>query len=143
MTFEELTDTLPNGFHDSELLRFQMDYLTRRLVLEVVVWIGDMDNKTEKETYRPARVTVENVAYLVIEPPDPREPPDSSYPWLEPGSITFDTGEGQPSQSASILPTAPEGTTVTWMYLYDFNRFLLFAAGDATLEWTGPEEDRN
>ena len=143
MTFDELTDTLPNGFHDSELNRLEMDYLTRKLVFDVLVFTGGVDNPQKVQMYRPARVTVENVAYLVIEPPDPREPPDPSYPWVEAGGISFDTGEGQPSQSASILPTAPEGTTVTWMYLYDFNRFLLFAAGDATLEWTGPEEDRN
>jgi len=28
------------------------------------------------------------------------------------------------------------------MYLEQLNRFLLFAAGNAALEWTGPEEDR-
>ncbi len=143
MTFGELADTLPNGFHDSQLHRFEMDYMDRRLILHVVVWIGDMDDAQGPETYRPARVTVENVAYLVIEPPDPRELEDSGYPWQEPGGIGFDTGEGQPSQSDSILPKAPKGTTVTWMYMYDFNRFVFFAGGAATLEWTGIEENRN
>ena len=28
------------------------------------------------------------------------------------------------------------------MYLSDFNRFLFFAAGDSSLEWTGDEELR-
>ncbi len=142
MTFDELCNTLPNGFHDAELQRFEMDYQSRKLVFDVVVWIGDMEDEPNQEMYRPARVTVEGVAYFVMEPPDPREPQDSGYPWKESGSITFDTGEGQPKHIASVLPKTPEGTTVTWMYLYDFNSFMLFAASDASLEWTGLEELR-
>lgn len=141
MTFNELAQSLPQGFHDAELQRFEMDYLSRVLIFDVVVWIGDMDNEQAREMYRPARVTVEEVAYLVIEPPDPREPPELRYPWKEPGTIRFDTGAGQPQQSESVLPKAPEGTSVTWMFLSDLNRFVLFAAGNAALEWTGPEEN--
>jgi len=143
MTFDELDNTLPNGFHDAYLHRIEMDYITRTLQLVVVVWIGDMDDPPRKEAYRQALVTVKDVAYLVIEPPDFESPQNGGYPWEEPGEIRFDTGEGPVSQSNTILPPAPVGTTANWMYLSDFNRCLFFAAGDATLEWTGPEEDRN
>jgi hypothetical protein len=136
MAFQELALSLPNGFHDAELRRFEMDYVHRRLEFELDVWIGDMGDDKSRELYRPCRLMVADVAYLVI------EPPDSRYPWQERSSIRIDTGEGQPSQSESYLPDSPEGTTITWMYLADLNRFLLFAAGDAELEWTGPEENR-
>ena len=70
------------------------------------------------------------------------EPLDINYPWLREGPIRIDTGEGQPHQSASTLPVAPAGSRTTGMYLGELNRFLLFSGGNASCEWTGPEEDR-
>ncbi len=137
MNFEEVTDTLPNGFHDAELRRLEMDYVQRKLQFDLDVWIGDMRDPPEgREIYRPARVTVEKVALLVI------EPPDANYPWQEPGTITIDTGEGLPRQASSILPEIPAGSQMTWMYMGALNRFLLFAGGESSIEWTGPEENR-
>ena len=136
MTFNELANLLPNGFHDAELQRIGMDYVQRELQFDLVVWICASDDPRIRELYRPARVIVRDVAYLVVEPPDPK------YPWTTPGSVTIDSGEGVPRQSTGELPTAPSGTSVTWMYLGELNRFLFFAAGSASLEWTGPEENR-
>ena len=136
MTFEEVAASLPNGFHDAELQRFEMDYVHRTLRFDLVIWIGDMDDSRRRELYRPARLTLDDVAFLVI------EPPDINYPWLKAGPITIDTGEGQPHQSSSTLPVAPAGTRTTWMYLGELNRFLLLSGGNASLEWTGPEENR-
>jgi hypothetical protein len=136
MTFEEVAASLPNGFHDAELQRFEMDYVHRTLRFDLVVWIGDMDDSRCRELCRPARLSLEDVAFLEI------EPPDINYPWLKAGPIRIDTGEGQPLQSSSTLSIAPAGTRTTWMYLGELNRFLLFSAGNASLEWTGPEEDR-
>jgi hypothetical protein len=138
MTFQEAAASLPNEFHDAELLCFEMDYIRRKLHFDLVVWLGNMDDPQEgREIYRPAHLTVDNVAFLVI------EPPDAGYPWLEPGPIPIDAGEGQPRQSSSILPGTPAGSHLTWMYLEELKRFLLFAGGDASLEWTGPEENRS
>ena len=44
MTFEEVAALLPNGFHDAELQRFEMDYVHRTLRFDLVVWIGNMDD---------------------------------------------------------------------------------------------------
>lgn len=142
MTFNELAYTLPNGFHDAELHRIEMDYLTRTLRLHLVVWIGDMDDPPRREAYRPALVTLKDVAYLIIEPPDFEVRQQGEYPWRERGNIRIDAGEGPVSESNTIVPPAPEGTTANWMYIDDFNRYLFFAAGDSSLEWTGAEEIR-
>jgi hypothetical protein len=136
MTFKEVAASLPNGFHDAELQRFEMDYVHRTLRFDLVVWIGDMDDARRRELYRPAHLTLDDVAFLVI------EPPDITYPWLNAGRIRIDSGEGQPPQSSSTLPVAPAGTRTTWIYLGELNRFLLFSAGNASLEWTGAEVDR-
>ena len=136
MTFEEVAASLPNGFHDAELQRFEMDYVHRTLRFDLVIWIGDIDDSQRRELYRPARLTLDDVAFLVI------EPPDINYPWLKAGRIRIDAGEGQPPHSSSTLPVAPAGTRTTWVYLGELNTFLLFSSGNASLEWTGPEVDQ-
>jgi hypothetical protein len=136
MTFAEAASSLPNGFHDAELQLFEMDYVHRTLRFDLLVWIGDMDDSRRRELYRPARLTLDDVAFLVI------EPPDVNYPWSKAGRIRIDAGEGQPPQSSSSLPVAPAGTRTTWVYLGEMNTFVLFSSGNASLEWTGPEVDR-
>jgi hypothetical protein len=136
MTFEEVAASLTNGFHDAELQRFQMDYVERKLQCDLVLWIGGMDDSRSREIYRPARLTLEDVAFLVI------EPPDNSYPWSKAGRIRIDAGVGQPSQSSSVLPPLSPEMSPAWMYLEELNTFLLFTAGNASVEWTGPEEAR-
>ena len=113
-----------------------MDYVHRQLQFDLRIWIGRMDDQRRRELYRPAQLTISDVAFLVL------EPPDRGYPRLESGPIRIDAGEGQPSQSSSVLPSCPSGTSAVWMYLEALNGFLLFAAGSAALEWTGPEERR-
>jgi hypothetical protein len=136
MTLRELAATLPNGFHDAQLRRFEMDYVERRLRFDLDVWIGDMENAPARELYRPARLTVDEVAYLVIEPPDVR------YSSRERDVVVIDAGEGRAAKSESHLPEPPAGTSITWMYLGAMNRYLHFASGNASLEWIGPEENR-
>jgi hypothetical protein len=67
MTFDEVASSRPNGFHDAELQRFEMDNVHRTLRFDLVVWIGNMDDSRRRELYRPARLTVDDVAFLVIE----------------------------------------------------------------------------
>ena len=121
-----------------------MDYVTRTLLLDVVLCTTGTQAPPRNETYRPALVTVKDVAYLVIEPPDFEVRTHGEYPWREPGEIRIDTGEGclSPPHSTTVLPPPPVGTTANWLYLFDFNRFLFFAAGDSSLEWTDDEEIR-
>jgi hypothetical protein len=81
-------------------------------------------------------LTFDNVAFLVI------EPPDINYPWLKAGAITIDTGDGQPTRVQARSRSHRRAPGRTWMYLGVLNRFLLLSGGNASLEWTGPEEDR-
>jgi hypothetical protein len=48
----------------------EMDYVHRTLRFDLLVWIGDMDDSRRRELYRQARLTLDDVAFLVIEPPD-------------------------------------------------------------------------
>ena len=87
MTFDEVAASLPNGIHDAELQRFEMDYVHRTLRFDLVIWIGNMDDSQRLELYRPARLTLDDVAFLVI------EPPDVNYPWLKAGRIASTQGK--------------------------------------------------
>jgi hypothetical protein len=98
---------------------------------------------------QPEGQLVPTGAVLVHQPPLSRRPAevvrhggDVNYPWLKAGRIRIDAGEGQPAQSSTTLPVAPADTRTTWMYLKELNTLLLFSAGNASLEWTGPEVDR-
>jgi hypothetical protein len=113
-----------------------MDYVQRRLQFDLTLWVGDMDDSRSREIYRPARLTVEDMTFLVLEPPDGR------YPWTKAGRIRIDAGIGQPKESSSVLPPMPSGTLPAWIYLEGSNAFLLFSGGKASLEWAGPEEAR-
>ena len=46
-----------------------MDYVHRTLRFDLVVWIGNMDDSRRRELYRTARLTLDDLAFLVIEPP--------------------------------------------------------------------------
>ena len=136
MTFEEVTACLPNGLHDAELQRFEMDYARRRLQFDLAVWIGDMDDGQIREAYRPARLVFDGVACFVVEPPNGVRLVLNGEP------VRIDAGPGQPRQSSTRLPESPAENVVTWIYLEHTNAFLLFSAGDASLAWTGPAETR-
>ena len=137
MTFQELAQSLPNGFHDAELHRLEIDYVQQVLRMELVVWIGRMSARETRELYRPAEVVVEKVGFLAM------ESPDENSPWNEAGALTIDTGTVDPQECSFQLPPVPTGTSVTRVYVYDWNRDFYFAGANAQLEWTGPEVNRD
>jgi hypothetical protein len=116
--------------------RFEMDYEGRRLQFDLLVWVGDLSSPDGRELYRPSLLTFRDVAYLIVESPSADSVP------LTAETIRIDAGEGRPARSSSEIPTAPANTSVTWMYLGEPNTFLIFAAGEASLEWTGLAETR-
>lgn len=95
-----------------------------------------MDDSVRRELYRPARLTIDDVAFLVIEPPD-----DGASLASKGGPIRIDAGQGRPQQSSSSLPDLPPEMPITWMYLGQLNAFLLFSAGHASLSRTGPGDE--
>ena len=136
MNLIELADTLPNGFHDAEVHSFEMDYVGRVLRFRLEVWIGQMEDEARRELYRLADLTLQEVAYLAIEPPGP------GAEWREAGVVCVDVGPGQPAKAAFLVPEAPPGTTAAWFFLLDLNCFLHCAAATAKLQWVGEEHVR-
>jgi hypothetical protein len=133
MNLQELIQTLPNGLHDAELRSMAMDFVGRRLTCLLEVWIGDLDDPARREVYRSACLAFEGVAYLVMEPPDGRDP------WLRGESVTIDAGIGDPADSPFHGLELPAGHFRAYLYLSDLNAFVRLAAQAASIEWTGRE----
>ena len=133
MNFNELCESLPNGFHDTEVRRYEMNYEQRTLTFDLYVWVAKTEAEHARELCRPARVTINNVCLLIVQAPDAR------LPWTT--SATIDTFEGLPKVNPPELPALPEGTSITSMELVHMGACLIFGGGSASLEWTGPEEN--
>ena len=57
-------------------------------------------------------------------------------------SIKIDAGRGSASTVRALSRNRSRAPRLTWVYLRELNRLLLFAAGNASLEWTDPGENR-
>ena len=136
MNLTDLASTLPNGFHDAEVQSFEMDYVHRVLRFRMDVWTSGVEDVGRRELYRPAVLSLREVAYLAI------EVPDEKYPWREAGPVSIDVGSGCPAKSAFMPPEVPPNITKSWFFIVDFNCFLHCGAAEAQLEWVGEERVR-
>jgi hypothetical protein len=73
VNIDELEAELPNGLHDALLRTFSADLAERRAEFILDIWLGDLDSSqtSERERYRPARLELLGLAYLVADDPDP------------------------------------------------------------------------
>ena len=133
MTLNELSLTLPNGFHDTRVHSIMVDYNNREVRLRVDVWIGDVvgGSVEAKDNYRGAVLYIMGLVFWVVEPPDAR------YPYLS-SVLVMDTGavENLDRQPLIKLPTVTANVFVNWIYIREWNSFIYCAASDARLEWT-------
>ena len=134
MTLEELAHNLPNGLHDAELLGLNVDYVGRTISLIVEVWVGDIDGPIEtRETYRKARIDVSGLQFLVIEPPDP------TYPYSDVEASRIDICDMSKNLDVKLVRSLPDGTSLSSLWVNDWNAFAHIAAQDATLSWLDPK----
>ena len=135
MTFEELSDSQPNGLHDANLQAFHMDYVQRRLTFHLEIWIGEMAVAERREVYRPAVLIVDDVSFLYVEPP--RETKELHV------SSSIRINAGVVKNLDDHLQHLRDVGPITCMFLSELNCSIYFAAGRASLEWTGPEDNRS
>jgi hypothetical protein len=128
MTFDELLDELPNGFHDAGLLGIEISYLKSCVILYATI------NATadDAEQYvRDVKVTLSGVVFFAI------DPPDQNYPLAHGQALWTDAGAGAPSTSQVALPALPPGTRLNWIFVNEWNAFIRFASETCCYEWTG------
>jgi hypothetical protein len=130
MTLEEIENSLPNGLHDAEMHQLVVDYAKRTLTAELAVWVGDMDDPPDRrETYRVARIDVEGLLFLIMEPPDPKYPFDKSI------KLTIDGCDMRESLNASLLSSMPSKSFFRSFWVGEWNAFIHLAGADARFSW--------
>ena len=138
MNLTEISDNLPNGFHDSIIDSISVDYDKRRLKFIVNIWTGDMSSPDvhKREEFQKSVLDVYDFEYLII------EPPDESYPYKSERQLSIDGGDYEKKEIRSrvTLPkTISEGNFRYWFFVYEWNSFIHIAAKDAKLTF---EESR-
>jgi hypothetical protein len=135
MNLEDIESKLPNGFHDAQLNSLNIDYSNQKAVLDITVWTSDLDSKDPelRETYRLGKLTINNLLFCIIEPPD-----SNYYPYHENGSVTIDAGPfdsiPNPPQMPSLKPL-PKEAFVHYFYVSDWNSLIYIAGMDAQFDW--------
>jgi hypothetical protein len=141
LTLEELADSLPNGFHDSELKRLSVDFERRRICMDMSLSVGRPDDPPEhREDYRDARVEVSGFSFLVI------GQPDGNNNFAQPG--TMQLVDAYPTESIpeiaeglKSLLKVPYHTFAQSFYVSGWNSFIHIAARDCSVSWAAPVVD--
>lgn len=133
MTFQDLEDTLPNGFHDAELKSVSIDYVERLLTMQMEILIGTPEAGDQDE-YRSATLTVTGLYFCVI------EPPNVNYPFVtkhKPVRISGDDSwpDSMAGLAAGLAQSNPDFTYHRF-FCNDWNSFLHVAADDVQLSWS-------
>ncbi len=129
MTLEELENTLPNGLHDAEVERIEVDYQRRRVALDLAVWVGNMDDPPERrEAYKKGRIEISGLLFLVMEPPDSRYPFKAS-------DLRIDGCDMSKNLDPELLKALPGDAFVRSLWVNEWNAFMHIAARDAGIAW--------
>lgn len=133
MTLQEIENSLPNGLHDAQVRRVEIDYEKRFVKFSLLLWTGDLSSEEEsvREAYQESELTIKNFIYCVIEPPDP------TYPYAGASRITIAAGSAteEPIKTEITLPKElPEGAFAYWFFVNEWNSFLHIAGMDASIQ---------
>jgi hypothetical protein len=76
-TIEDLDNDLPNGMHDAEIERIDIDYEARIGRLYLRIDFSDPSTEEQVDKYRSAVLILEGLQFLAVDPPSP------GYPFAE------------------------------------------------------------
>ena len=138
VTLVELENTLPNGFHDSALRSFEVDYARRTLRVRLSLKVGVPDDPpVTRNDSRDAMFEVVGLAFFVV------DPPDTGCDFSAGGEVWI--GDGYETTSIrqftrhliELLKALPEGTFAHSFFVSDWNSYIHVAGTDCSLEWIG------
>jgi hypothetical protein len=132
MTPQELADTLPNGFHDAQVSRVELNYAEAEAKIHLILWTsGDyVTGVSNSEEYCSAILILTGLQYFVIAPP--------KYGRYYDECLNIDMGDdAEPPLDSKLL--AP-GAFQNWFFVSEWNSLLQVSATGATLTWTDSED---
>jgi hypothetical protein len=128
-SLDTIERSLPNGFHDAELLGLHLDYGNQTADLELRLDVGspDVPDEDGTDSYRPAHLKFSGVQFVVMDAPGER---------CDPGTVSLiDVGAGQPRTAPCALPALEEGVFLCWVFMIRTSNFLRIAARDVAIKW--------
>jgi hypothetical protein len=136
MTFEELEQKLPNGFHDAAIREINFDFIGRSIVIGIDLLAGGPDD-SHPELYRSGRLRVAPVYLFFIEPPDPNYPfvPNGLHLKVDGDSVKI----GHNAEADRLLQRLPQNSTTYRFFLETWNAFLYLGGGGVELVWNDGE----
>jgi hypothetical protein len=132
MTFEEVEQSLPNGFHDARLLHVSLDTVQRCATVKLSVHVSEKGD-SDRERYRTGVLKATSVCIFFMEPPDAR------YDFVLNGKGIGVSGDavrlGQIPEMDPLLRQLPSGATAYRFFLEQWNSFFYLAAGEVAFSW--------
>ena len=132
MTFEEIEDKLPNGFHDAEIRNIGIDFVGHSITIGMNLHVsehGDVDS----ERYRPGTLTVVSPYLFYLEAPDPR------YPFVLDGSpinaSSYSIEDGKDIKFVPLLQRITSKATAFGFFLDDWNSYFNLAGASVEFSW--------
>jgi hypothetical protein len=134
MTLAEISNTVPNGFHDAELLELNISYVQRQITLRFGLFVGLPVLPTREERERVALVTVlvQDFQFCIIEPPT--------------GALVLDehdlstVDDRQYEQDNASLPKLAEGMFRFSFYAFNWTASIHLAAKSASMAFDDLED---
>lgn len=127
MTIDEIGDTLPNGFHDSDVVGINIDFVKETAEFLIEVDLCSPYEEVEIAS-RNGVMKLMGLHYLVFEPPS--HALGGSKLWLTADSSDFSRLKEPPS-----LPSIPESSFQHWFFDSNHNCFIYVAAMGASFSW--------
>jgi len=124
VTFQEVERILPNGLHDAELVRVDIDYEGCRAIFEVNLDVSRYPDT--EDHYRRGRLIFSGIEFVVVDPPAAKR----AF-----GVSMIDGGDGQPATSPCSLPELPQDCFLCWIFVDRANSFIRVAARTVTHQW--------
>ena len=134
MTIDAISDELLNGFHDSHILRINIDYVRGEATFLIDVDLSSPEGEV-KVLKRRGELKLTGLLYCVIEPPGYSLSKEYVFAedsiWIAADSSDFSELEEQPKLPEPI----PDGGFRHWFYDNNHNSFIYVAAMNAGFEW--------
>ncbi len=136
VTLAEISDSLPNGFHDAVFHRCLIDYTARQIELRLSLWIGIMGaDESTRERYAPVIVKVREFAYWVVQPPDNSRSPEQC-------ESSIDGHEVSVVELHTVgLPATPDLCFAYSFYVNHWTSLIYVCAKDAALTYESAEDE--
>ena len=128
MQLTEIVNKLPNGFHDAILKKIELDFSSKEAKFYVDI---DFSNTVDDElTYRSAVIMLGEVFYFscVV----PMIIAEISKNGVRIGDIDL---LSEKMKIKNKLPELPEGCQLYYMFVEDFNEFIVWGSLQARIIW--------